>query len=222
MAGPLRRGSDTRAADVVLLAVTDSQIANAAKAVAPGPLVGHCSGATSLAPLGDHEKFSLHPLIAVPRGGAPAFAGAACAIAGSSVRALRFAESVAVALGMRPVHVEDADRVAYHAAAAMASNFLVALEAAAERLAASAGVSRDALIPLVRATVDNWAALGPEQALTGPIARGDEVIVTAHRNAIAERAPELLDCFDALATVTRAVAANDHAKQAATAVEGRR
>ena len=55
------------------------------------------------------------------------------------------------------------------------------------------------LVPLVRATVENWAALGPERALTGPIARGDEETVARQRDAVAERAPELLALFDALA-----------------------
>ena len=80
------------------------------------------------------------------------------------------------------------------------------LEDAAEQLLATTGAPRDLLVPLVRATVENWAALGAEEALTGPIARGDEVTVERQRAAIAERAPELLAMFDALADVTRGVA----------------
>ncbi len=107
---------------------------------------------------------------------------------------------------MRPVVVAEADRAAYHAAASMASNFLVTLEAAAERLAETAGVDRALLVPLVRATVENWGALGPEGALTGPVARGDEATVEAQRAAVAERTPELLELFDALVEATRRVA----------------
>jgi hypothetical protein len=44
-------------------------------------------------------------------------------------------------------------------------------------------------VPLVRAAVDNWARLGAGDALTGPIARGDETTVERHREAIAARAP---------------------------------
>ena len=84
---------------------------------------------------------------------------------------------------MRAVRVADDDRAAYHAAASIASNFLVTLEGAAERLAATAGVDRELLAPLVRAAVENWAALGAERALTGPIARGDEATVARHREA---------------------------------------
>jgi predicted short-subunit dehydrogenase-like oxidoreductase (DUF2520 family) len=88
----------------------------------------------------------------------------------------------------------------------MAANFLVALEAAAGELAATAGVTREQLAPLVLATARQWAELGPERALTGPIARGDEAVVARHRAAIAERAPHLLALWDALAEQTRVVA----------------
>src|SRR5438270_836831 len=81
---------------------------------------------------------------------------------------------------------------AHHAAASIASNFLITLEGAAERLAATAGVERTLLVPLVQATVSNWAALGAEQALTGPVARGDRGTVEAQRAAVAERTPELV------------------------------
>lgn len=104
---------------------------------------------------------------------------------------------------MRPARIADRDRAAYHAAASIASNFLITLEASAERLAASAGVSRELLIPLVRATVENWARLGSDRALTGPVARGDELTVQRQREAIAERAGDMLPLFDALVDATR-------------------
>ena len=104
------------------------------------------------------------------------------------------------------MRVAPEDRAAYHAAASIASNFVVTLEAAAERLAATAGVDRAALAPLVRAAVDTWAELGPERALTGPIARGDEATVARQREAVLERTPELAPLFDALVDATRALA----------------
>ena len=204
--GPFGRGYDGAGADLVLLCVPDGEIAAAASAIAPGPLVGHCSGATGLDPLVPHEAFSMHPLMTVTAAGA-SFTGAGAAIAGGSPRALDTAATVARALGMRPVQVADRDRTAYHAAASIASNFLVTLEAAAERIAGTAGVHRELLVPLVRAAVENWAALGPERALTGPVARGDEATIAAQRDAISERAPELLELFDALVEATRELAA---------------
>jgi predicted short-subunit dehydrogenase-like oxidoreductase (DUF2520 family) len=206
--GPLGRGADCARADVVLLCVPDAEIAGAAVAIAPreGLLVGHCSGATGLDVLAPHEALGLHPLMTVTGDGAP-FAGAGAAIAGTTPRARDTAYALATALRMRPFEVDDGDRAAYHAAASIASNFLVTLEAAAERLAATAGVPREALVPLVRAAVDDWATLGPARALTGPIARGDEAVVARQRDAIAARTPELVAMFDALATATRELTA---------------
>jgi predicted short-subunit dehydrogenase-like oxidoreductase (DUF2520 family) len=202
--GPLGRGAAPQDADLVLLAVPDAEIAAAARHVPPGPLVGHLSGANGLDVLSGHEGFSLHPLMTITGPGA-AFAGAGAAVAATSPRALHAATQLGRGLGLRPVAVAEEDRAAYHAAASLASNFLVTLEAAAERLAGTTAVERDLLAPLVRATVDNWAAQGP-RALTGPIARGDEATVARQRAAVAERAPELLPLWDALADATRDLA----------------
>jgi predicted short-subunit dehydrogenase-like oxidoreductase (DUF2520 family) len=203
--GPLGRGADGAGADVVLLCVPDHEISNAASAIAAGPLLGHCSGATGLDALSPHEAFSIHPLMTVTRVGAQ-FAGAGAAIAGSTARALALAAELAGALGMEPVEVADEDRAAYHAAASIASNFLITLEAAAERVAGEVRVERRLLVPLVRATVENWAALGPANALTGPVARGDMETVARQREAIGEHAPDLLPLFDALVEATRTLA----------------
>ncbi len=119
---------------------------------------------------------------------------------------LALARALAQRLGMRPIEIAPGDRTAYHAAASIASNFLVTLEAAAERLAATVGMERDDLLPLMRATVENWSRLGGERALTGPVARGDERTVAAQRQAIAERAPDLLALFDTMVDATRALA----------------
>ncbi|HXE43693.1 MAG TPA: DUF2520 domain-containing protein [Conexibacter sp.] len=204
--GPLGGGVQCQDANIVLLAVPDAEIANAAAAVAPGRLVGHCSGATTLAPLAPHEAFSLHPLMTVPADGPSTLAGASAAVAGSTPHARGVAHQLALRLGLTPTDVADEDRAAYHAAASIASNFLVTLEAAAERLAETAGVDRAALVPLVRATVENWASLGPDRALTGPIARGDRETVERQREAIEQRTPDLLPLFDALTTATRELA----------------
>lgn len=209
-AGPYGRGFDGTDPDgdgfaAVLLCVPDAAIAHAAAAVARGPLLGHCSGAQGTGVLGGREGFVLHPLTTVPERGA-VFAGAGCTVAGSSPRALAFARRLARTLGMTAAEVADADRALYHAAASFAANFLVTVESCAERLMAEVGVPRALLVPLVEAAAANWASLGGERALTGPIARGDEATVTAQRTAIAERAPDLLPVFDALADATRTLA----------------
>jgi predicted short-subunit dehydrogenase-like oxidoreductase (DUF2520 family) len=204
----LGRGASAHGATTVLLCVPDAEIAAAAAAIPAGPVVGHCSGATGLDVLAPHEAFSLHPLMTIPAGAPPdVLRGAGCAVDGTSPRALAVAEALATRLDMRATRVQEEDRAAYHAAASIASNFLVTLEGAAERLAATAGVERALLAPLVRAAVDNWAERGAEAALTGPIARGDEETVARQRAAVAERTPDLLPLFDAMVDATRAVAA---------------
>src|SRR4051794_28611180 len=210
---PLRRGEPVPpSAEVVLLCVPDGQIPAAARAVRPGLLLGHCSGATGLDALGDREGFSVHPLMSVPAGSRPeVLRGAGAAVDGTTPRALAAARALAGHLGLLATRVEPEDRVAYHAAGAMAANFLVALEACAERLAATAGISRAQLAPLVLATARQWAEMGPEAALTGPIVRGDEVTVARHRQVVAERAPDLLPLWDELTTATRAVAGRTRA-----------
>ena len=172
-----------------------------------GPLLGHCSGATGLDVFNGREGFSLHPLMSTPPGATPeVLKGAGAAIDGTTDHALATASGLADRLGMIATRVKAEDRVAYHAAGAIAANFLVALEACAERLAATAGITRAQLAPLVLATAHQWAELGPENALTGPIARGDDSTTERHRAVIAERTPELLAVWTELAEVTRAVA----------------
>ncbi len=212
--GPLGRGADGFGADLVLLCVPDAEIAAAAACIVPGAIVGHCSGATPLDVLGDRERVGLHPLMTVI-GPATSLRGAGCAIAGSTPQALARIHSIATDLGMHPFAMADADRPAYHAAASIASNFLITIEDFAGQLAAAASVPREALVPLVRASVDNWAAVGAQAALTGPIARGDAATVARQRHAVAAHAPQLADLFDALATATAELAATAPRKAAA-------
>lgn len=205
--GPLGRDASAEA-DAALLCVPDAAIADAARSVAAwAPLVGHTSGATPLAVIAESTRadcFGLHPLqtFAGDDGDADRFHGCAAAIAGTSPAALEFAESLALGLDMDPITIDERHRADYHAAASIASNFLIVLEDAAEEVAEHAGLdraaARAALAPLVRASVENWAALGPERALTGPLARGDEATIGAQRAAIERSAPELLELFDAL------------------------
>jgi predicted short-subunit dehydrogenase-like oxidoreductase (DUF2520 family) len=201
-----------RDAEAALICVPDSAIRDVAETVAeaipPLRLVGHSSGVTSLealAPAADRGAaiYSLHPLQTVP-GPDAELVGAACAVTGSVRQAEHFARRVAERLGMRPFTVPEERRAAYHAAASIASNFLVALEESAADLLARIGIedARELLAPLVRTTAANWADHG-RYALTGPIARGDEATVARHVAALREHAPELLPLYEALAERAR-------------------
>jgi len=209
--GPLGRDESVADAPLVLLCVPDAQIARAASVVPAGRLVGHCSGATSLAPLAPHEGFSLHPLLSV-LATTTSFAGAACAIDATSERARTVATDLAERLGMHAIIVPDEARSLYHAAASVAAGGIVTVAALAEHLMFRAGVSRAALVPLVRSAVDNWAALGAD-ALTGPAVRGDEETMERQRAAVARVDEPSLPFWDALSSATRELAArpDEHA-----------
>lgn len=210
------RSAAASPAEIVLLAVPDSEIHRAAAAIEPGPVVGHLSGATGLGPLisSGHEAFSLHPLLAVT-GAATSFAGAFAAVDGSSPAAVAAAESLSEELGMRPFTVAAADRTAYHAAASIAANYLVTVEDFAARLAASVGVPPVAFAPLVRAALTGWEQHGPA-GLTGPVSRGDDHVVGAQRLAVAAHLPADLALFDALTAATGNLAARTAAAKSSS------
>jgi predicted short-subunit dehydrogenase-like oxidoreductase (DUF2520 family) len=201
----LGRGDDVTAAadgvDLLVLAVPDPAVAEVAAAVEPVPstVVAHLAGSLTLDVLAPHlRRASIHPLVALPTGelGAERLAGGAWfAVAGDPM-----AEQVVAALGGTAIEVADEQRVTYHAAAVIASNHLVALLGQVERVAAEAGVPLDAYLDLVRATVENVDALGPQAALTGPIARGDEATVAKHLAALPDDERE---AYEALAQAAR-------------------
>ena len=186
-------------ADLILLCVPDSAIAGAAEAIPAGPWIAHVSGATSLSALAPHEKrFGLHPLQTFTLARGPEqLDGAWAAVTAETDAARQRGRWLANSLGLWAFDLRDESRVLYHAGAAMASNFLVTLYRAASRLLEHAGAPPEALLPLMRRTIDNGFEL------TGPIARGDWTTVDAHLAAIQRAAPELEDLYRAMAQVTR-------------------
>lgn len=186
-------------AELVLLAVPDSAIAGVAGQVPIGPWVAHISGATSLSALAPHaRRFSVHPLQTLTRDRGPEqLDGAWAAVTAETDEALGAARWLAETLGLHYFELADADKPLYHAGAAMASNFLVTLHAAAARLLEASGAPPEALVPLMTRTIENGFVL------TGPIARGDWSTVDAHLHALEERAPDLVPLYRALAEATR-------------------
>ncbi|MFB0825532.1 Rossmann-like and DUF2520 domain-containing protein [Chromobacterium violaceum] len=189
-------------ADLYLLAVPDAAIAScarglAAAGVAPaGSVVFHASGvgdASLLRPLAEQGVLtaSLHPAFsfADPKRAVEGFAGTLCALEGDEQACLRL-EAFARALGGRPFRLAPGGKAAYHAGLSVASNFLVALTAMAGQLTARAGVppelARQLLGGLMRQTLDNALELGPYDALTGPILRGDIGTVERHLEVLAD------------------------------------
>jgi len=186
-------------ADLVLLCVPDQAIAEAATRLPDGPWVAHVSGATPLSSLAPHvRRFGLHPLQTFTRArGAEQIDGAWAAVTAETDEARARAWWLANRLGLRAFDLRDDRRVLYHAGAVAASNFLVTLYRSASLLFEHAGAPPEALIPLMRRTIENGFDL------TGPIARGDWSTVDAHLAAIHAELPDLEPLYRALAHATR-------------------
>ena len=186
-------------AELVVLCVPDHVIGEVARGVPIGPWVAHVSGATHLAALDPHERrFSVHPLQTLTRERGPEqLDGSWAGISGETEDALDRARWLAETLGMKPFEVADADRALYHAAAVIGGNYLVTLHEVAGRLLGEVGAPPEAIVPLMRRTIENGFDL------TGPIARGDWATVDAHLEALEERAPDLVPLYQALARATR-------------------
>jgi predicted short-subunit dehydrogenase-like oxidoreductase (DUF2520 family) len=194
-----RLSEDPEDADIVMLCVPDGAITDVARRLSPGPWVVHVSGATPLAHLDPHRRrFSLHPLQTFTKSrGAAQIDGAWAAVTAETSEARDAGRALAVLLGLRPFDLADDRRVTYHAGAVIASNFLVTLYRSAARALETADVPADALIPLMRRTIENGFDL------TGPIARGDWTTVTAHLEALRRELPDLVPMYRALAEATR-------------------
>lgn len=189
--GFLGRGDDLFAAasgvDVLVLAVSDDAIAEVAGRIAPDPscLVVHLSGSRGLDVLAGHpRRGAMHPLAPLPEpetGARRLRSGLTFAVAGDPG-----VLDLVDALGGRPVPVRDEQRAAYHAAASVAANHVVALLGHLEQIAAAADLPLEAFLPLTRAAVEDAATLGPAAALTGPASRGDWNTLDRHLEAIPE------------------------------------
>jgi len=183
-------------AGVVILAVRDDAIPPLADALARGggvrPEHGvlHLSGVQGQEALGSLVPSraalgSLHPLqtIADPERAPERLKGAWAAVEGMP-RAVDAAERLARALGMRPFRLTGKTKAIYHAGAVFASNYFVVVEAVAQRLLRHAGLSEveawQALRPLVEGTLENLLHEQPKDALTGPVARGDDATIRRH------------------------------------------
>jgi predicted short-subunit dehydrogenase-like oxidoreductase (DUF2520 family) len=194
------RGVELREdAALQLLCVPDTAIANVARGLTPGRgWIAHVSGATPLSALDPHERrFSVHPLQTFTRARGPEqLDGAFAAVSGESDEALAHGFELARTLGLEPFELDDAKRSLYHAGAAIASNYLVTLYRAAAALAEASGAPPEALVPLMRRTIENGFEL------TGPIERGDWETVDAHRRAIREVRPDLEPLYEVFARAT--------------------
>lgn len=178
-------------ADLFMLCVPDGAIAELAAMLAPNDqtVVVHCAGSVPVSVLQDHPYHGgIHPMVSLggSETGATALNGAWCGVAWNSVRAEQTITALLASIAARSFQIADHQRGIYHAAAAVASNHLVALSAQVERLANEIGVPVEVYWDLMAQTLASIAELGPERALTGPVARGDWDTVKTHLESLDE------------------------------------
>ena len=203
-------GRSSRPGEVVFIAVPDDAVGRVAASLAAsgvawsGRTVFHTSGllpARALEPLREKgaRTASLHPVQTFPRKDTPAaaFKGITWGIEGDAP-AVRTAGTIVRGLGGHALLLSEKDKPLYHAACALASNALVALEWTAASLLREAGIGEEAasaaLLPLVQGTLQNVKSFGPGKALTGPILRGDAATVRTHLKAL-RSSPEALEVY---------------------------
>ncbi len=209
---------------VLLLAVRDDavgtlavRLAGALPAAPPGAACLHHSGALGLEALSPLARRgfspgSCHPLQTFPGSDEdPArFRGAAFAVDGDGDGGAA-AEALARSLGGRPLRVPREGRGLYHLAASLSANGLTALVAAGRDALVAAGLDGPtalaALAPLLRSALEEALARGPEAALTGPAARGDEATLARHRSALLGWDAARASLFEALLREQRRLAA---------------
>ena len=187
--------------EIVILTVRDDAITPLATSLATARAIGerhvvlHLSGAQgqeALGPLVPSRAAlgSLHPLqtIVEPELAPGRLKGAWAAVEGMP-RAVGAGERIAQDLGMRPFRIATKSKAIYHAGAVFASNYLVVVEAIAQRLLRHAGLSDAdawaALRPLVEGTLENLSRHEPREALTGPVVRGDTATIVRHLESLA-------------------------------------
>lgn len=185
--------------------------------LAPGVLLAHFSGASAWEVLNTSSAAAVHGAAIHPL---YTFASVEAALKGiksvcfsveGDAAGVKLARQIVRTLGGKLLTLpKSMPRPLYHGAAASASNFLAALVDYSARLLEAGGLRREkalaALLPLIRATVDNIERLGPRGALTGPISRGDVTTVGAQLEALQRKMPESLPLFRALSAYTVGVA----------------
>lgn len=213
--------SRARDGELVLIAIPDDHIGEMAATLrregylAPGVILIHFSGILPAAILqgkeGSPQALSIHPLQTFADAviGVHTLPGSPFAVEGDKAL-LALAEELVSDMGGIPFRIASRRKPLYHAAACVASNYLVTILVVARQILSACGFSDEEafhlLAPLLRGTVKNLAALGPEQALTGPIARGDVETVASHLQALTELDPELQEIYRVLGRKTVEVA----------------
>lgn len=217
--------SDLQPADLWIIAVPDTQISTVASDLAdafseipstePCPIAFHCSGffpAEEMAPLRqlNWQLASVHPVLsfADPEKAKAQFSGALCGLEGDA-DAIAFLQPLLERLGVECFSIRSEGKSLYHAAAVISNNFTVVLQAIAREAWAEAGVADDVIsllnAKLLDSTAENVSALGPQKALTGPAARGDQKVVVSQGDDVARWHPDAGQIYRVLSDLAGAL-----------------
>ena len=176
-------------------------------------IVYHLSGALSSSILESAKKRgakigSIHPLQAFApydSGQKSPFKGINISLEGDA-DAIELGKEIVNALKANSFTIPTAAKTLYHASAVVASNYLVTLEHFALELLKEADLSEEnayeILEPLIMGTLSNIKARGSINALTGPVARGDDEIVSRHLSDIDRKLPQFSDLYRLLGKYT--------------------
>lgn len=209
---------DPESTDIILITVPDDLIAAVAADMASswgeklkGKVVFHMSGLHTsdiLEPLKElgAQTASFHPLQSIMNSDSArkALKGSAFTVEGTS-KAVAEAEQIAERLGGEILKISKDDKVIYHTAAVVASNYMTSLISMAEELMSDIGLKRGHIFPLIRGTLANIENHG-RAALTGPIRRGDWATVQGHIRALTEKYPDVAGLYLALGKYTSRIA----------------
>jgi len=216
---------EMRPADVWMIATRDDAIVPscvtlaASGKIVPGNIVFHVSGATpssDLKPARERGALiaSVHPIktFTDARLAAQTFPGTYCGAEGD-FEALKVLKPAFAKIGARVLDINPELKPIYHSGGVFACNYLVALIEAALRAHEKSGIPRvaslKALEPMVRETVDAIFDNGPEQALTGPISRGDVATVGRQLARVREWDAEMGELYRGLGLLAVALAEAD-------------
>jgi predicted short-subunit dehydrogenase-like oxidoreductase (DUF2520 family) len=211
-------------ADLTLLAVPDDVIGEVAAELVPhlcsgaGRSAVHLSGAQDRSPLRPLAEAGLrtavfHPLQTFRRGpeAAANVEGSYIGIDADPPLREQLTALASHIMG-HPFDLRGIDRALYHAAAVFAANYPVMLLAEAAGLGVRAGLdeetARNGMTRLLAGAVANLQHTTPDEALTGPAARGDLGTIERHLAALAND-PELQRLYRALADRAMKLAAKN-------------
>ncbi len=209
-------------ADIVFITTPDGAIKSACDSISKkkgfkaGSVVLHCSGGLSSTELMSAKTCganigSMHPMqsFASTEYEFNPFSGIVTSVEGDR-EAVDAAKHVTEDLGSHCVTIKTEAKMLYHASAVVASNYLVTLLDLSLSLIKLAGVTGEdalrGLKPLIEGTISNVEKMGIQNALTGPIARGDIQIIEKHLSEIGSKTPQLLSLYKTLGLYTVEIA----------------